>query len=242
MKGMIFAAGVGSRLKEFTKDTPKCLMVVGGKTLLEHVVSRFKSAGITEIMINIHHHHQQVIDFVSQHSHFGISVSFSYEPKLLETGGGLKKVRDFFDGENSFLIHNSDIYSNVSLSELIQYHLTHQCTATLGVMTRPSTRGLYFDTEQRLLGWSSESNFSPPLNSTMLAFSGISVGSSELFQYMPVEESFSLIVPFLKASRANKRVVGFPIDGAEWTDIGTPESLTALRERLAGNSPVGDVL
>ena len=99
MKGMIFAAGVGSRLKEFTKDTPKCLMVVGGKTLLEHVITRYISVGVTEVMINIHHHHQQVIDLVANHQQFGISISFSYEQKLLDTGGGLKKVKDFFNGE-----------------------------------------------------------------------------------------------------------------------------------------------
>lgn len=232
MKGMIFAAGIGSRLKEFTKDRPKCLMIVGGKTLLEHVVSRFKSAGITEVMINIHHHHQQVIDFVSQHSQFGISVSFSYEEKLLDTGGGLKKVRDFFTGENSFLIHNSDIYSDAPLSALIHHHTTHNCTATLAVMTRQSSRGLYFDNQHRLVGWTSELPSLTPQNSKLLAFSGISVASADLFQYMPNEESFSLIVPFLNASRANKRVEGFEIDGVDWTDIGTPESLIALQEKL----------
>jgi MurNAc alpha-1-phosphate uridylyltransferase len=232
MKGMILAAGVGSRLKEFTKDTPKCLMVAGGKTLLEHVVTQFKSAGVREIMINVHHHHQQVIDFVASHQQFGISVSFSYEEKLLDTGGGLKKVKDFFKGERAFLIHNSDIYSTIPLSDLIQFHSTNQCTATLAVMVRPATRGLYFNSAHRLLGWTSESEFLPPHDAVLLAFSGISVASSELFNYMPEEESFSLIIPFLKASRADKRVLGFRIDGADWTDIGTPENLRALQERI----------
>ncbi len=232
---MIFAAGVGSRLKEFTKDRPKCLMVVGGTTLLEHVVTRFKSAGVTEVMINIHHHHQQVIDFVSHRSQFGISVSFSYEEKLLDTGGGLKKVKDFFKDEDSFLIHNSDIYSDASLSDLIHHHTSLKCTATLAVMQRPSARGLYFDSKDHLTGWTSEPGSSPPQDSVLLAFSGMSVASSELFQYMPEEESFSLIVPFLNASRARKNVVGFRIDGSDWTDIGTPESLKALQERLRGN-------
>lgn len=232
MKGMIFAAGVGSRLKEFTKDTPKCLMVVGGKTLLEHVITRYISVGVREIMINIHHHHQQVIDFVANHQQFGISVSFSYEQKLLDTGGGLKKVRDFFNDEKSFLIHNSDIYSTAPLHDLIQFHSTHHCTATLAVMSRPSTRGLYFDNADHVVGWTSESDFSPPQDATLLAFSGISVASSKLFDYMPDEDCFSLIVPFLRASRAGAHVLGFRIDGAEWTDIGTPESLIALQGRL----------
>jgi N-acetyl-alpha-D-muramate 1-phosphate uridylyltransferase len=232
MKAMVFAAGVGSRLKELTKDHPKCLMVAGGKTLLEHVILRLKAAGVTEIMINVHHLHQQVIDYVLAHSHFDISISFSYERELLDTGGGLKNVRDFFRGESCFLIHNSDIYSNLNLSALVDYHKSRSSIATLAVMKRSSARGLYFDSAQQLVGWTSEKDQLPPTDSELLAFSGISAASAELFDFMPNTDAFSLITPFLSAARASNRVTGYRIDQSEWTDIGTPESLLALQKRI----------
>lgn len=233
MKAMIFAAGIGSRLKELTRDTPKCLMQVGDKTMLEHVVSRLKAAGVTGVAINVHHHAEKVTDFIRSKGDFGLEVLVSHEPTLLDTGGGLKKVAQFFAGEEAFLIHNADIYSDVDLAALVKRHRANKAVGTLAIMDRPSKRGLYFDPDYRLVGWTGES--APAPSSRLLSFCGISVASHEIFSHMGAEDTFSIIKTFLTAARSTDRVWGAVVSGSEWTDIGTPEQLEALRKRYARN-------
>jgi NDP-sugar pyrophosphorylase family protein len=228
MKAMIFAAGVGSRLKEHTRDTPKCLMEVGGKTMLEHVVDRLKGVGVS---INTHHHAEKVADFVRSKSYFGLEVLLSYEPTLLDTGGGLRKVAPFFAQEEAFLIHNADIFSSIDLEALVEQHRSRRAIGTLAVMKRPSKRGLYLDSDDHLVGWTQE-HHKPPKEAHLYSFSGISVASHELFSYMEGEGAFSIITSYLSAARATHRVYGSNVTGAEWTDIGTPEQLHALRKHL----------
>lgn len=231
MKAMIFAAGIGSRLKEFTRDRPKCLMEVGGTTMLEHVINRLKVVGVSAVAINVHHHAEQVVQFVQSKSNFNLEVLFSHEPSLLDTGGGLKKVAPFFAGEDTFLIHNADIFSDIDLGRLVDQHRAQKAVATLAVMERPSARGLYFDQDRHLIGWSGEKDLSP--SGKLLGFSGISVASHEIFSYMGEEEVFSIIKTFLAAARDSKRVWGEVVSGADWTDIGTPEQLLTLRQKLS---------
>ncbi len=231
MKAMIFAAGIGSRLKELTRDTPKCLMDVGGKTMLEHVVARLTQVGVTAVAINVHHHADKVSEFVKSKNYFGLEVMISHEPKLLDTGGGLKKVAPFFSGEKAFIIHNADIFSDIDLAKLVTHHRDRKAIGTLAVMERPSRRGLYFDGKHHLVGWTEEST-QAPTKSTLLSFCGISVASHELFSYMESESAFSIIKPYLAAARDSRRVWGVPCTGADWTDIGTQEQLAALRTRF----------
>ena len=234
MKAMVFAAGVGSRLKELTQHRPKCLMEVGGVTLLEHVVTKLKKAGVSSVMINVHHLHQQVVDFVATKKQFDISVQFSFEDTLLDTGGGLKKVASFFKDEAAFFVHNSDIFSNIDLATLLAHHTNSKSVATLAVMKRSSSRGLYFDQHGQLVGWTNEKD-SPQIaqNSELLAFSGVSIASKLIFDCMPQENVFSLIQPYLNAARKAQPVTAFRVDGADWTDIGTPESLAELQNRFS---------
>jgi NDP-sugar pyrophosphorylase family protein len=231
MKAMIFAAGIGSRLKELTRNTPKCLMEVGGKTMLEHVVDRLTAVGVTAVAINVHHHADQVTEFLKSRSYFGLEVMVSHEPKLLDTGGGLKKVAPFFSGEDAFIIHNADIFSDIDLAELVTHHRDRKAIGTLAVMERPSKRGLYFDAKHHLVGWTEEST-EAPAKSTLLSFCGISVASHDLFAYMEKEAAFSIIKPYLAAARDSKRVWGVTCNGVDWTDIGTPEQLATLRQRF----------
>lgn len=235
MKAMIFAAGVGSRLGELTKDTPKCLMSLGTETILEHVVGQLKRAGVTSIVINVHHHAEKVIQFVQSHKNFGLEVTFSPEQTLLDTGGGLKNVKQHFVGEREFLIHNADIYCEADLSDLVDSHRKNGSIATVAVMRRPSKRGLYLSSDRSLVGWTEESA-APPPNAEVFGFCGISVGSSELFEYMDNQNAFSIIRPFLTAARATGRVKGEILNQTEWIDIGTPEQLESLRQKLASRS------
>ena len=231
MKAMILAAGIGSRLKDLTRDTPKCMMEVGGKTMLEHVVERLISAGVTAVAINVHHHADKVTEFIKSKNDFGLEVVISHEPKLLDTGGGLKRVANFFSGEEAFLIHNADIFSDIDLAHLVENHRDKKAIGSLAVMERPSKRGLFFDAKHNLVGWTEES-IDAPAQSTLLGFCGISVASHEIFSYMGDEPAFSIIKPYLVAARASKRVGGTIVTGAEWTDIGTPEQLENLRKKF----------
>jgi NDP-sugar pyrophosphorylase family protein len=232
MKAMVFAAGIGSRLKELTHDTPKCLIDIAGATILERVVSRLKEVGVTAIAINVHHHAEKVIRFVESRHHFGLEVTFSHEPALLDTGGGLKKLREFFCNEDAFLIHNADIYCTTDLTKLIRIHRERQAIATLLITGEPDTRGLYFDSNQHLVGWTGEQRPLHPA-AQLRGFCGISVASGEIFQAMGDEDTFSIIRTFLSAAHNTQRVYGETIDPkAEWIDIGTPEKLIALREKF----------
>ena len=231
MKAMVFAAGVGSRLGELTKANPKCLMQAGGKTMLEHVIDHLKAVGVTEVAINLHHHPEQIRQLVAQKNSFGLRIVFSEEQELLNTGGGLKNLRSFFEEEERFIVHNSDVYCTHSLALLLDAHRNRGALATLAVMKRSSKRGLFFDSEMQLVGWTEE-KMPVPDTMQLRAFSGISVCSGEIFQFMDERPSFSILEPLLRASRATHRVFGDEIDANTWIDVGTPEQLAVLQKRL----------
>ncbi|MDD2416473.1 MAG: sugar phosphate nucleotidyltransferase, partial [Parabacteroides sp.] len=141
MKAMIFAAGTGSRLKPFTDHTPKALIPVAGKPMLEHVILKLKEAGFDEIVVNVHHLGDQIIDFLTLNNNFGLEIHISDERDyLLETGGGIKHAARFLQGEEPFLVHNVDIVSNVNLKELYNHHLQTNPLATLLVSKRETSR------------------------------------------------------------------------------------------------------
>src|SRR5574344_733937 len=144
MKAMIFAAGLGTRLRPLTNTMPKALVPVAGKPMLEHVITKLKSSGFDDITINIHHLGQQIIDFLKAHDNFGVTIHISDErEKLLDTGGGIKKARAFLGNDEApFLVHNVDILSNIDLKDFYQHHLTNECTATTLVSRRQSSRYL----------------------------------------------------------------------------------------------------
>ena len=124
MKAMIFAAGLGTRLKPLTDHQPKALVPVAGRPMLEHVILKLKKAGFNELVINIHHFGEQIIDFLKANQNFGLTIHVSDERDLLlDTGGGIKKAEPFFQGNEPFLVHNVDILSDTDLKALYEYHL-----------------------------------------------------------------------------------------------------------------------
>lgn len=154
MKAMIFAAGTGSRLKPLTDHTPKALIPIGGKPMLEHVILKLKSSGFDQIVINIHHLGNQIVDFLEANNNFGVRIEISDESDyLLDTGGGIKKATSLLCGNEPFLIHNVDILSNVDLKKLYDTHVQTNPLATLLVSQRNTSRYLLFNKENRLCGW-----------------------------------------------------------------------------------------
>ena len=196
MKAMIFAAGLGTRLKPLTDHMPKALVPVAGRPMLEHVILKLKEAGFTELVINIHHFGEQIIDFLKANQNFGLTIHISDErDMLLDTGGGIKKAATFFTGTEPFLVHNVDILSNANLKEVYDFHRKSQNLATLLVSPRKTSRYLLFDTDNRLQGWIHKDTLQTkpegfvyePGQYREYAFSGIHVISPELFRYMEGE-------------------------------------------------------
>ena len=188
---MIFAAGLGTRLKPLTDHMPKALVPVAGKPMLEHVIGKLKSAGFDEIVINVHHFADQIIDFLKEKDNFGIRIWISDESEeLLDTGGGIKKAAPYFD--EPFLVHNADILSNIDLKAMYNYHLTSSNDATLLVSPRKTVRYLLFDEGNRLQGWVNKDTLQTkpegfvyhPEVQKEYAFGGIHVISPTLFKYM----------------------------------------------------------
>ena len=193
MKAMIFAAGLGTRLKPLTDHMPKALVPVAGRPMLEHVILKLKAAGFNELVINIHHFGEQILDFLRANQNFGLTIHISDERDcLLDTGGGIRKAEPFFRGNEPFLIHNVDILSDTDLKALYEYHRQSGNDATLLASRRKTIRYLLFDDEKRLCGWINKDTLQTkpegfaynPEHHHEYAFSGIHVISPSLFHYM----------------------------------------------------------
>jgi len=207
-QAMIFAAGLGTRLKPLTDTMPKALVPVGGQPLLWHVIQKLKTAGFERIVINVHHFAQQIVDYLKANNNFDIDIRISDETEmLLETGGGIKKALPLFDSQSPILIHNVDILSNIDLTAIYDEAQQSNVDALLMVSWRKTKRYLLFDEEMILDGWTNIETGEirspyPALNPSdlkQLAFSGIHIISPHvfpLFQEMP--ERFGIIDFYLK--------------------------------------------
>lgn len=245
MKAMIFAAGLGTRLKPLTDHMPKALVTVAGKPMLEHVINKLKSAGFDEIVINVHHFPGQIIDFLKENDNFGIQIHISDETNLLlDTGGGIKKAASFFAGNEPFLIHNVDILSNVNLKALYDYHRTSGNDATLLVSPRKTVRYLLFNEENRLCGWVNKDTLQTkpegfvyrPDVQKEYAFGGIHVISPTLFNYMGDEWTgkFSIMDFYLQTCQ-KARLGAYAKEDLQLIDIGKPETLAKAEEFIRVN-------
>lgn len=229
MKAMLFAAGLGTRLKPFTDKHPKALAEVNGKTLLEHSIRYLQQYGINDVVVNIHHFADQVEETLQKHNGFGSNITISDErDEVLETGGGLKKAAHHFKDEKAFVVMNVDVLTNLALDKMIDAHLSSGAMATLAVMQRNSSRHLLFDSEMQLCGWrnnkTGEEKTAHAGRATIpYAFSGIQVLSSEIFD-MPFEGKFSIIDVYLHFA-ATKQIMGYDHTGDIFLDVGKPESL-----------------
>ncbi len=225
VKGMILAAGLGTRLKPFTETHPKALYPVSGKPLLRHAIEHLASAGITEIIINVHHFAEQILEYLYLNNNFGLDLTVSDETgALLETGGGLKKASWFFRDTGSAIIRNVDILSDLDLVRMTRYHADHHALVTLAVRERSTSRYFLFDRTLRLSGWcnlkTGERIETRPSDSyRLLAYSGIQVIDPALFPLITEEGRFSVVDLYVRLSR-NHFVAGFMDDGKTWEDVG----------------------
>lgn len=238
---MIFAAGLGTRLKPFTDRHPKALVEIGGKPAIQHVVERMADAGINRIVVNVHHFADQVVKFLYDNKFWGLNIVFSDERNLLlDTGGGLKRAaqnRLFKDFDEPILVHNADVITDLDLRTLRN---AHKGDVTLLTSPRQSSRMLYFNEENRLKGWQNlktgecrPDGFNPSAQTEARAFNGIHVLTPR--HVMPlmkeVENPVFSIIPFYLSNCDRLDVRGFsPGQPYRWFDVGRPETLKAAND------------
>ena len=231
---MILAAGLGTRLKPFTDKHPKALAMVNGKSLLQRNIEYLQKIGITEVLVNVHHFADQIIDAATTNNGWGSTVTISDETDaVLETGGGLKKAAWYFKNETSFLLINADILTNLDLDALVVQHTNTGALATLAVSDRNSSRYFLFDEAGKLCGWKNQNTgeYKPVhLNDTNTehlqakAFSGIQVIDTKLLALMQREGKFSMVDVYLDLC-ATHTILAYDHTGATLLDVGKPESL-----------------
>ena len=228
MQAMIFAAGLGTRLYPLTKTLPKALVPYKNKPLLEHVIRKISSEGFNDIIINVHHFADKIIDFLQKNNNFKLKIHISHEKKqLLETGGGLFYASKYFKNK-PFLVYNVDILSSVNLKNLYEYHIKNSAIATLAVQNRPSEKRLYFNDKKELCKWKNEKTNEEKIckncdnSPTPFAFSGIHIISPQIFKFMH-NGKYSIIDTYLSVAKTQK-ITYFDHSDDIWTDMGKPES------------------
>jgi NDP-sugar pyrophosphorylase family protein len=233
MKAMILAAGLGTRLRPLTDNRPKALVEIAGRTMLEITLSRLRAFDIREVIINVHHFAEMILEYLKANDNFGMRIEVSREEVLLDTGGGLKKAAYFFledsNGfEKPFLLHNVDVISTIDLGHMAQFHTDNQALATLAVQDRETSRYLLFDEQLQLCGWRSRRDQKTELVRSSqqvraLAFSGIHVISPRLLAMMMEEGVFSIITSYLHLAAQGEKILAFRVDEYYWCDLGRPD-------------------
>lgn len=253
-KALILAAGVGSRLQPLTDATPKALLTFRGRTMLEQVLLNLKQHGVVDVVINIHHHADQIENFVKNHDHFGMKIVFSDErDRLMDTGGGILKARRYLEGSGPFLVHNVDIFSDLDLTALYDSHLRSGPLATLAVQRRKTSRNLLVNEDGRLSGWRDNSSgktimagegpyrekvkasgatgVARPVKREEelrpVAFSGIHIIEPQIFTLLDDDEPFSIMHAYLGLCGENT-IETFDHSSGVWIDMAKKENFPGL--------------
>lgn len=236
MKALLFAAGLGTRLKPFTDKHPKALATVNGRTLLEWNIRYLQRFGIEDVIVNVHHFADQIEETLHANDGFGSRVTISDErDAVLETGGGLMKAAPFFDGEEAFVVMNVDALTNLDLAAMLAHHRLNSPIATLAIQRRETTRFLLFDDGLRLCGWR---NIGPPLiertarvcdEAKGFGFVGVQILTPAFLQSIRRTGKFSIIDAYMDAA-AEHEVLGFDCTDSLFIDVGKPESLARAAE------------
>jgi len=236
MKAMIFAAGLGTRLGEMSREKPKALVDINGKSALRIAAEKLTVAGFEDIIVNIHHHPAMMIEEIEKLRSEGLKITVSDErEELLDTGGGLYKARHFFT-DGPFVCYNVDIFTDLNISELYNYHVSSGALATLAVRHRQGNRFLLVDSRGRMRGWVNNATHEEILTTGSrkgleeIAFSAIQVVSPSIFDTMPAGiYSMTSILLML----AGKNTINtFLHDEGYWFDCGTVENLEKIRNYL----------
>jgi NDP-sugar pyrophosphorylase family protein len=235
MKAMVFAAGLGQRLRPLTDNIPKAMVPVAGRPMIEYPLLLLRHYGIKEIIINLHHCGDKIAEHFGDGTTLGLKISYSREERLLDTGGGLLRARPFLDGETFFVI-NSDVLIDVSLRDLLAYHRKKKATATL--VLRPDARAEQYgviesDGDGRIHRFLSCRRLQPkPAISNVRMFTGVHVIEPKMFNYMDSQEPFGITrATYPKVLSSGAHLYGFTYEGF-WQDLGTLERIREAEEKL----------
>ena len=237
MKAMIFAAGLGTRLKPLTDDRPKALVECNGRTLLEYAILKLKYEGFDEIVVNVHHFSSLVIDFLQKHD-FGVKIYVSDETaQLLDTGGGLLHAKQFLDGTEPFLVCNVDIISSIDFSKMMTYHKQHKALATLAASDRKTSRYLLFDDQNQLCAWENRSTQERKVVRNCekiipLAFSGIQIIEPKIFDFISESGKFAIMDLYLRLA-ANQPIIAYNHTGDFWLDVGKYDDFASVQKQVS---------
>ena len=263
MNAMIFAAGLGTRLKPLTDFIPKALVEVKGKPLIYHLIMKFKAAGVSKCVVNVHHFADKIVSFLEENDNFGMDIIISDERELLrDTGGGIRYAERFLSDGGPFLVHNVDILSNLDLN-YFEKRTDSKALANILVSDRKTNRYLLFDANMRLVGWTNiaTGELKTPFKGLdlgtckALAFSGIHIISNDIFRVFDEIEQFPSdfplyaadgsfafkeplgdkfsIVDFYLRACARYSISGIEQDGLKLLDVGKPDSLAMAENFLS---------
>jgi N-acetyl-alpha-D-muramate 1-phosphate uridylyltransferase len=229
-KALLFAAGLGTRLKPFTDHHPKALALVNGKPLLQRNIEYLKRFGINDFVINVHHFADQIISFVEKQQFFRSNIHFSHEVlEPLETGGGLVYAKDFLKGSYPFVVMNADILTTLDISKFYQAHVEHHALATLAITHRESSRGFLYNENSRLTGWRNMQTGETKLSikndhPKSGSFSGVHIIDPKIFDLVNRTGKFSIIDLYLELAAAHPIYI-YDHSGDVVVDVGKPESI-----------------
>mgnify|MGYP002017278594 CR=1 FL=1 len=230
MKAMILAAGLGTRLRPLTDTLPKALVEVRGRPLLAWVIDRLAQHGGTDIIVNAYYLADQIEAFAARYSDESrferLKLTVSREDKLLGTGGGIQHASWFFDDGEPFLVHNTDVITDLNLNRLMEAHTKSHALATMAVKMRETKRFLLFDEDHTLCGWQSTD---PPETRmtrtttgsvTALPFMAVHAASPEIFRHMTGTPPFSILDAYLDLASEGHSIGAYRADAARWMDVG----------------------
>jgi NDP-sugar pyrophosphorylase family protein len=236
MQAMVFSAGLGTRFKPWTDSHPKALALVNGKSLLQRNVEYLQQYGIKDVIVNVHHFADQIIEAVKINNGWGSNITISDErDDVLETGGGLLKAKDLFTTGEKFITCNVDILTDLDLNEVVAFHEQRKCLISFGVTSRKTSRYFLFDEDARLCGWRNTKTGEERLairKSSLIekAYSCVVVFEPEIFELIPFSGKFSLVDVYLKLA-VDHLILGFDHTGDKFVDVGKPENI-AIAESL----------
>lgn len=227
---MIFAAGLGTRFKPWTDKHPKALAPVNGKSLLQRNIEYLQQYGVKDVVVNVHHFSDQLIDAIEANKGWGSNVLISDErDEVLETGGGLLKAKSLLADAGSFLTLNADFLTDLNIQHLLDYHRKKKALISFGVTTRPSGRVFLFDEDMRLCGWRNNTTGEeriaiPKQNLRPMAYSCVVVFEPQVFDLIEQRGKFSLVDVYLSLA-PKYPIYGFEHTGDRLIDVGKPESV-----------------
>ncbi|MEO6488928.1 MAG: sugar phosphate nucleotidyltransferase [Ferruginibacter sp.] len=233
MKGwraMIFAAGLGTRFKPWTDSHPKALALINGKSLLQRNIEYLQRYGITDVVVNVHHYADQVMNAVNENNGWGSNIMISDETnEVLETGGGLLKAKEFLSNGMPFITLNADILTDLNLGDLASAHIKKDALITFGVTNRSSSRYFLFDEDNRLCGWRNKNTGEEKIavkNDTLIekAYSCAVVFEPSVFDLIQQRGKFSLVETYLSLAPGHL-ILGYDHSGDKLVDVGKTESI-----------------